>query len=81
MKNTSRNYLVLRISSNILSYPDCEIDTKTHPELVEYVEDEMDIFIYCVETKEFWKASDFFYDEDIRYFVIPEPVDLSISMK
>ena len=53
-------FRVLRISNNLEEYPDCTEDTLEFPDMVEYLDDEMDIFVYCNETGEFWHSDEFF---------------------
>lgn len=68
------NFRVLRITNNIEDYPDCEKDTLEFPDLVEHVSDEMDIFIFNLETGNFWKAGDFFYEVSLSGFYVRDGI-------
>jgi len=61
-------FRVLQITNKIDEYPDCKEDTLEFPDLVEEVEDEMEIFILCVETDEFWKSREFFSQVTMKTF-------------
>lgn len=66
------NFRVVRITNNIEDYQDCEEDTKEFPELVKYVEDEMNTFIIEEDTEEFYKAEEFFFMTSFKRFKITE---------
>ena len=45
----------------IADYPECVEDTQEFPHLVEYVEDDMEIFVVdTMNPQQFWPARDFF---------------------
>lgn len=60
-------YRLLQITTNIEEYPSHKKDTEEFPELVEYVEDDSDIFIMD-EEKRFWYANEFFYQSGVTEF-------------
>ena len=60
-------YRVLNISNNIISNPECCEDSKEFPEIVEFVEDECELFIGD-ENRSFWLASEFFMMTNISEF-------------
>jgi len=60
-------YRVLRITNNMEEYPRCEKDTTEFPELVRYVEDEMDMFVMD-ENGAFCNADEFFMTHNILEF-------------
>ena len=62
------SFKTLSISNNIKDYPESEKDTIEHPELLEYVDDEQEGFVYCNETGDFWTFSDFFHCVKIEGF-------------
>lgn len=62
------NFRVLNISSNLRKFPDSVSDTTEFPFLIDYLEGEQDLFVYCLNTGEFHKAKDFFYDINVRSF-------------
>ena len=62
------NFRVLKITNNIEDYPDCEKDTLEFPYLAEHVSDEMDIFIFNLETGKYWKSEDFFHEVSLDGF-------------
>lgn len=61
---------VARITNNPKEYPDCVEDSEEYPEIIEYVEDEMDLFIVDPETRNFWPAKEFFLMVGIRDFLV-----------
>lgn len=64
----SYSFRVLNISNNLSFYPESRLDTMEFKELIEHVEDEQQLFVYCDESKEFWKAEEFFLQTKIRDF-------------
>ena len=65
-------YKVVSVTKDIASYPECASDTKQYPQLVRYVEDDMDIFVVHEEDGTFFKASDFFQSTSVRRFRVLE---------
>jgi len=62
------NFRVLKISTNVDEYPYCKEDSEEFPDLMEYVEDEMETFIYCLEDDCWWIAHEFFSMVRIKSF-------------
>ena len=61
-------FKVVKITNDIEEYPDCEEDTKNHPDLIEDVEDEMEIFVIDINTDTVYRAADFFYMTNLKHF-------------
>lgn len=62
---------VVIITNNLAEYPQHKDDTNEFPHLVEYVEDEEEIFIADpLNPDEFWTARDFFYCVNVREFLV-----------
>ncbi len=53
-------FRVLVVTNDLEAYPRYKRDTIDFPELLEYVEDEIETFVFCNETEDFWKAGEFF---------------------
>ncbi len=68
------NYRVLKISKNLEEYPECKEDTEKFPQLVDMLSDEMDIFIFNIETTRIFPARDFFYMVDMNSFYVRDGV-------
>lgn len=67
-KSEYKPFKVVKISNNLEEYPECKKDTDDHPNLIEHVNDEMDIFI--IDNDGGWcRADDFFYNENIKAFL------------
>lgn len=75
------SFRVLRITNNIEGYPDCERDTLEFPQLVKYVQDEMDIFILNLETLMWFHAKEFFYMAELESFYTRTGVPWVLSGK
>ena len=67
-----REYRVLRITNNIEEYPDAKSNSHEFPHIVPHVEDEFDLFILDLKTRNFWKASEFFHMVDVEQFEVTE---------
>jgi glycine cleavage system protein P-like pyridoxal-binding family len=61
-------FRVLDIAKNLEDFPQYAKDTLEFPELVEEVEDETEIFIYCENNESFYRASEFFLAIDMKTF-------------
>lgn len=61
-------FVVVQIAKDLINNPDCKKDTLKYPHLVEYVEDEYDIFVVNVVNGEFYPARDFFYLVNVDEF-------------
>ena len=53
-------FKVLRISNNLDDYPEAAEDSANYPELVDWVEDEYQMFIYNFATADAFPADEFF---------------------
>ena len=53
-------FKVLHISNNLDKYPECSRDSNEHPELVNWVHGEYQMFIYNLKTGSAFQADSFF---------------------
>jgi hypothetical protein len=60
-------YRVVQITKSVERYPECATDTAEFPDLVKYVDDEMDLFVVD-EIGHFWPAHEFFYMQTLTHF-------------
>ena len=58
---------VVKITNNLDDYPECKNDTENYPSLVEYVDDEMELFIVDEEGNS-WAAGEFFFMVNMSKF-------------
>ena len=65
-----KRFRVVSITNNIEDYPESKEDTLEFPGLVEDVEDEQALFVIDLEADEIYKADDFFYSFNVKFFVI-----------
>jgi hypothetical protein len=61
-------YRVVKITKDVDRYPECAADTEEFPQLVKYVDDEMDLFIIDEAGQCVAPASEFFYIHDVPIF-------------
>lgn len=61
---------VVAITNNLVDYPECVKDTEEFPNLIEYVEDEMAIFVVDTTNNNFWRADEFFYMVEVTEFLV-----------
>jgi hypothetical protein len=66
-----KKLLVVTVTNNPEEYPEHAEASKKYPDLVEYVEDEIETFIYDPEDDGFWK-SNFFMCVDLDCFYVDE---------
>ena len=64
-------YRIVNITEDLVENPHMRSDTEEFPFLVDYVEDEFDVFIVNKNDKdEFYKASEFFLMTEFKEFKI-----------
>jgi len=61
-------FRVLTITNNLDEYHQYEKDTNEFPDLVRRVEDEIETFVYCNETEDWWEAGEFLLMVDMKTF-------------
>jgi hypothetical protein len=64
-----RKLRVVTVTNNLEEYPWNREDTEEFPYLVDYVEDEIGLFVVD-EDGGFWEASEFFHCTNITHFII-----------
>jgi hypothetical protein len=65
-----KRFRVVSITNNTEDYPESKDDTLEFPGLIEDVEDEQELFVIDLEADEIYKASDFFYSFNVRFFTV-----------
>lgn len=63
---------IVTVTNDIETYPEFAKETLEFPNLVDYVEDDIEIFIVGEDENDFWCHHDFFLLGDIKRFVITE---------
>lgn len=65
---------VVKITTDLASYPQCQEDNLAYPDLVNYlVEDEYKEFVVDLDSDNYWPADEFFDMVDVRDFITHEP--------
>lgn len=67
-----RKYRVLRITNNVKEYPEAKSDSHEFPYIVPHVDDEFGVFVVDLRTRNFWKASEFFYMVNVNQFEVKQ---------
>lgn len=63
-------FRVITITNDLQEHPQYRDDTEEFPNLVQYIEDEVETFVVDMRDGGFWGASDFFFGTNITHFIV-----------
>lgn len=66
-------FRVIMITNDLEGNPECRKDTEEFPEMVRYVEDEVEVFVSG--AGDFWPARDFFDMVSVTHFTVDASIE------